>query len=187
MAENVEQVEGLQICKPLTEKSIARDRLWQSIRALRSFTVIDLAADASTSHRNAWRYLSEFRRAGFVRVARRGAKGRRAVFALAMDARATAPGEETGRTVTARARLWRSARILQTFTIADLTVTADAGHRNARRYLRALRKAGIVRVIRRGVRGSRGMYALANDIGPMAPRRHRNGSLAEAFRSGGHE
>lgn len=71
-----------------------------------------------------------------------------------------------------RARLWRAMRILRTFTVAELSATAEVSPNSARKYVRALAHAGYLRVAtpyRQGAVGGHASYLLIRDTGPHAP------------------
>ncbi|MHB8382725.1 MAG: hypothetical protein ACYDC3_10375 [Candidatus Binataceae bacterium] len=74
---------------------------------------------------------------------------------------------------TARARIWRAARILRRFTLAELATVAMAGQTNCFRYIAGLRGQGIIRVVftRRNGSHSDGptIFELVQDRGPLPP------------------
>jgi len=64
-------------------------------------------------------------------------------------------------------------RILRRFSAPEIISTAESTHTNVMKYLRGLRKAGIVRVAREKINGAKGghaIYQLVRDLGPIAPR-----------------
>lgn len=80
----------------------------------------------------------------------------------------------------ARARIWQSMRILRAFDLPTLCATAEAQHDNAKRYVRALARAGVIRVARpkqNGVKGGQTLYRLPLDLGPHAPRVQNDGRV----------
>lgn len=83
------------------------------------------------------------------------------------------------RTPRARDRAWQSMRILRQFSVPDLVATAEIGRDNAHKYVRGLRRAGYLRVVREkreGVTGGHEAYMLVRDTGPKAPRLQTDGN-----------
>ncbi|WP_435100791.1 hypothetical protein [Arhodomonas sp. AD133] len=80
----------------------------------------------------------------------------------------------------ARARLWQSMRVLRVFDTPSLCATAEAGADNAKRYVRALERVGVVRLQRprqSGVKGGHAVHRLIRDLGPHAPRVQTDGRV----------
>lgn len=75
-------------------------------------------------------------------------------------ARKIAPRLKEG---TALDRMWSIIRARVNFTVQDLIVLAEVGRENARSFVKALRRAGIVRNV--GYRD----WALIKDVGPRRP------------------
>lgn len=76
-------------------------------------------------------------------------------------------------------------RILRTFTVPDLTATADASETNTVKYVRGLYRAGYLRCVRQkdsGRRGGHPVYRLVRDTGPLAPRLQRDGTTYDPNR-----
>ncbi|HUY26173.1 MAG TPA: hypothetical protein VMV27_02030 [Candidatus Binataceae bacterium] len=71
---------------------------------------------------------------------------------------------------TARFRIWRSMRILRSFTIPQLVATSDATKKNATSYVSGLARNGYLRVTRTKKPGAPGVYMLARNTGPNPPR-----------------
>ena len=83
----------------------------------------------------------------------------------------------------ARQKMWRSMRILRRFTAAEIEATAEAGTSNVQRYVKALLRAGFLRIARpkrEGVKGGHPVYQLARDSGPKPPRVRVDGSVYDA-------
>lgn len=80
----------------------------------------------------------------------------------------------------ARARAWNSMRILRSFTLADLMRTAEIREENADHFIRAIRRAGFIRVEKPN-RGSRTatVYRIVRDTGPLAPIPWKNGEVLD--------
>ena len=72
----------------------ARDRAWQSMRILRTFTQPDLAATAEIGMANVKKYVNGLVKSGYLRVVRErdsGRKGGHAVYRLVRDTGPKAP------------------------------------------------------------------------------------------------
>ena len=86
----------------------------------------------------------------------------------------------------ARFRIWRSMRISKRFTLAELAASADASYANVLQFIRALRKAGYVKLVRKAIPAhrteGRAVFLLADDSGPIPPRFRRDGSVFDANR-----
>ncbi len=73
-----------------------------------------------------------------------------------------------------RRNIWRSMRILRTFTIADLCRTAGARRENVRKFVKRLEIHGYVVQQGEFISGRPGVYRglrLVKDIGPQYPTR----------------
>ncbi len=68
-----------------------RDRIWQSMRVLRRFTLPDLVATTGASRENAKKYVRGLVRAGYLRCLSPYARGRKGGHAVWMLARDTGP------------------------------------------------------------------------------------------------
>lgn len=76
----------------------ARDRIWQSMRILRRFTLPDLCATAESGHANAKKYVIGLERSGYLRriqERRSGYKGAYVVWMLTRDTGPQAPRLQT--------------------------------------------------------------------------------------------
>ena len=76
-------------------------------------------------------------------------------------------------------RVWTSMRVMRRFTTGDLITTAEAGETAVQKYVKALHQAGYLRLQTARVSGrpgSRDIWALVRDTGPLAPIRRRDGS-----------
>jgi len=74
-------------------------------------------------------------------------------------------------------RVWQSMRIMRRFTSADLMTTSEAGETAVHKYVAALAAAGYLRLaVARvsGRPGSRDVWLLVRDSGPLAPIRRRD-------------
>ena len=73
---------------------VARDRVWQSMRILRSFTQPDLVATADISTSNVKKYVSGLLKSGYLKVQHErdsGRKGGHAVYRIVRDTGPKAP------------------------------------------------------------------------------------------------
>lgn len=89
----------------------------------------------------------------------------------------TVQAYSTTSTAPALQRVWQSMRIMRRFTIGDLMTTSEAGKTAVEKYVAALRKAGYLRLVHNRVNGragSRDVFALARDTGPLAPIRRKD-------------
>lgn len=77
-------------------------------------------------------------------------------------------------------QVWQSMRIMRArFTTGDLLTTADTSISAVHKYCRALGRAGFLRLVQARVSGrpgSRDVWALVRDTGPLAPIRREDGS-----------
>lgn len=76
-------------------------------------------------------------------------------------------------------RVWQSMRVMRRFTTADLQTTAEAGETAVLKFTRALHQAGFLRLdkpIVSGRPGSRNVWLLVRDSGPLPPIRREDGS-----------
>lgn len=75
-----------------------------------------------------------------------------------------------------RERIWRSMRILRTFTRGDLMAVSQSSRGVTWRFLQALVKHGYLRPMRAG-REHKMVYTLILDTGPVPPRPFADGTL----------
>ena len=76
-------------------------------------------------------------------------------------------------------RVWQSMRVMRRFTTADLQTTAEAGETAVLKFTRALHLTGYLRLDRpvvSGRAGSRNVWVLRRDSGPLPPIRREDGS-----------
>ena len=74
-------------------------------------------------------------------------------------------------------RVWQSMRVMRRFSSGDLIATAETGDTVVHKYVRALASAGYLRLAKARVSGrpgSRDIWTLARDSGPLAPIRQRS-------------
>jgi hypothetical protein len=75
--------------------------------------------------------------------------------------------------------IWQAMRVMRRFTTADLLMTTDMGESAVLKYCRGLAQAGYLRLAQprvSGRAGSRDVWQLVRDTGPLAPIRRWDGS-----------
>jgi len=80
----------------------------------------------------------------------------------------------------ARARAWTSMRILRNFTVPQLQMTAAISEANIFVYVRCLVRAGYLRIVKErelNRPGSRSVYQLVRNTGPLQPIPQRSGEV----------
>lgn len=84
---------------------------------------------------------------------------------------------------TARARIWRAARVLRRFTIRELAEVASATRANAFDYVAGLERVGLIAVAFRPRNGSHWdgptIYILVRDCGPLPPVARESGGILD--------
>lgn len=70
---------------------VARDRAWQSMRILRTFTQADLVATAEISRQNAKKYVSGLVRSGYLMITKQNESGKTGSFTSYRLVRNTGP------------------------------------------------------------------------------------------------
>lgn len=151
-----------------------RDCVWKAIRKRREFTRADLEACKAATPRAITDYLTGLARAGYIEP--RGDDG----FALVKDVGVEAPMVRwNGRTVDEhrmREQLWRTAKILGEFTVAELIVHASTDELRvrasfAKHYARALLHGGYIVPVIRGTASSTTRFRLLSSryTGPKPP------------------
>ena len=76
-------------------------------------------------------------------------------------------------------RVWQAMRVLRRFSTAELMMTTDASESAVMKYVRALARAGYLQCAKprcSGRAGSRDVWQLTRDSGPLAPIRRWDGS-----------
>lgn len=159
-----------------------RPRIWRALRRAGEATVADLAKAAKASTAVTLGYLRALMAAGHADRHGLGRPGEPFVYrpdprapeappALREDKRSAAIGDRQD-------RMWRSMKMLTTFSAQDLAITASlpgkpVSRQVAQHYLRWLLKAGYLAVPvapKGGRRGRAGLYRLVRNTGPKAPR-----------------
>ena len=76
-------------------------------------------------------------------------------------------------------RAWQSMRVMRRFTTHDVMTTAEIGESALQKYVRSLHGAGFLKLVTprvSGRPGSRDMWMLVRDSGPLAPIRRKDGT-----------
>jgi len=76
-------------------------------------------------------------------------------------------------------KVWQAMRVFRRFTTADLLMTVEVGESAVMKYCRALARAGYLQCARprtSGRAGSRDVWQLVRDSGPLAPIRRWDGN-----------
>lgn len=79
-----------------------------------------------------------------------------------------------------RAKAWQAMRIMRRFTSPQIQTTSGISESNANHYLRALQRAGFIRVITQNESGKPGsftLYQIARNSGPLHPIVWGNGQM----------
>lgn len=74
---------------------------------------------------------------------------------------------------------WQAMRVMRRFTSADILVTAAVGESALHKYLQLLGRTGYIRLAQprvSGRPGSRHVWAMVRDTGPVAPIRRKDGT-----------
>lgn len=96
---------------------------------------------------------------------------------------ARTPGlhKRTQNTSPAKDKLWQSMRIMRSgFSSPELATVSEVSAKNTAEYVRALRKAGFLRLTVKHVHGQAGSadrFALVRNTGPLSPIKHRHGGV----------
>ena len=78
---------------------------------------------------------------------------------------------------TPRDDMWRSMRVMRTFTIRDVSATAEVSYTAAQKYVSALGRAGYLRRLGRKAGGRDLYWQLVRETGPRGPVRRRDGRV----------
>lgn len=163
-----------------------RPAVWDALRRLKGGTVAELSKASGAPQRTVRGFLQTLEFAGFVM--RSGAAGpldgmryqvARELPALMPDLRPDGTlAPETG-----RARMWRTMKMLSTFTAKDVAIAASlpgatVALAEARKYAVTLSRAGYLATIKPGTpHGGLATYRLVKNTGPQAPQIQRRATL----------
>lgn len=157
-----------------------RERIWAAIRALKRFTRLDLALKTGLTRRGSaiGDYLKGLERAGFIRVVGEKKRGVSNQYELARDTGVEAPRvSNTGGVLppSGRSRMWKTMRILKTFTARELASAASLADApialsEAEYYCLWLSRGGYLRGSGSGAPANRRWtFVPAMNTGPKAP------------------
>jgi len=161
-----------------------RDVIWSAIRKLRTgFSIMDIERTTRINESTIRTYVQGLTKAGYLeRLNAEPVGGRypRAAWNLIRDVGIDAPRvTRTGKAVSqglGRENMWRTMRILNSFTVVELCATASTDTvtvdiMDAQHYCKYLQRAGYLRVVTPGHSGKRRRYALlkARYSGPKPP------------------
>ncbi len=136
-----------------------RQAIWDAIRGLVTFTIIDLYYRTRLAKDSIREYLNGLHKAGYLEQTDPGDNRTPATWQLLRDIGLEAPRvRKDGSQVTAgrgREQMWRTMRILGEFSGRDLAVNASTegcqiAEQEARTYCRFLEKAGYLAISRKG-------------------------------------
>lgn len=162
-----------------------RDVIWAAIRKLRTFSTLELEGATRVKEATIRTYVMGLERAGYL-LRIDSAPGRvpgaysAARWELVHDVGVEAPRvTREGKPVTqgsAREQMWRTMRILGTFTYRDLAIQASTestsvDEEDAKSYCRYLKHAGYLQLVQRGAPGRLNVYRFINArySGPRPP------------------
>lgn len=166
----------------LIELPKGEDAMWMMIRKLGaqgSFAACDVATFTDCRTNVALAYMIRLEKAGFIRRSpegRRKVRSRPQLFELARDAvftpRVLRDGTEKPELLIQT--LWRSMRMLKTFTVQELADIVEEAGREAnvpsiRSYVCALASAGVLEVAKASKQRGWHSYRLVRSVGPKAP------------------
>lgn len=158
---------------------------WRALRRLGApATFEEILAASGAGDRALYCRLFRWRRSGYV-VKSEARPARYLLSTAAPDApeppQVSPKGEVRERRRTARERLWATMRILKTFDVPVLMITAEAKRRSCEDFINFLARAGYVRTLNHPVTPSRtepgklvhartwSTYQLVRNTGPKAP------------------
>lgn len=165
-------------------ENLGFEAIWQSIRALKTFSRTDLVLDVAK--RSSWSvndwtvksYIQRLEKAGYLKVIRTDETGKY-IYQLETDCGAEAPRLRKDGTRCSQGRkqenLWRSMRMLKDFTHKELAITASAdgvsiSEQTVKDFIKDLRTAGYIRTTSAGCKATGlASYRLVQDTGPKPP------------------
>ena len=158
-----------------------REPVWSAIRKLRNFTLTELwdAVEREINRDTIKSYLRGLVAGGYVETSK-APPGRAKFYALVRDVGVEAPRvRQDGSEVTqgaGQANMWRSMRLLGTFSPKDLAIAATTrktavSEVEAKHYCKHLRKAGYLSLLSAGKPTSQAVYRFVKlrYSGPKAP------------------
>ncbi len=174
------------------DKVTGRQAVWQAVRRLKRFTLVDLWHETKEERATVRTYLTALKRGGYV-----GTVGKRApkttaigirsharfqeqVYKLARDVGIEAPRLKRDGTPStqgaAREQMWRTMKLIGDFTFRDLAVAAateatPVSEVDARDYVKHLYRAGYLQIVTPATPRSLAAYRFirVKNTGPRAP------------------
>ena len=163
-----------------------RPAIWAALRSLGGGTVADLHKASGAPKRTISSFLQALIFAGVIRRADgagpQGGARYEATGPLPVEMPAIRP-DGTVAPENGRARMWRTMKMLRTFSARDLAVAASLPGApvelvDARDYTATLARAGYLAVLKQGTpRGGLAVYRLAKNTGPQPPQIQRKATL----------
>jgi hypothetical protein len=157
----------------------SREAVWAAIRRLQAFTVRELNMETNMNVKSVRDYVTGLAAAGYLEKAGAESTGAANVgntairWKLVRDIGVDAPRVRKDGTMVIQGRgrqqMWRTMRIIGTFSVLDLAVTASTedcliAEATAEEYIKFLRLAGYLKKVKGGYRLLPGRYT-----GPKAP------------------
>lgn len=178
--------------RPVHVETLKRARIprghqgfWNVIRELRTFTITELDGRSNVRRDTVRDFVKRLERAGVIEVVREetsSARGgsERKVYRLVKDLGPEAPKVRRDGTImpagSSRENMWRTMKRLGAFTARELAVAAatethPVDPEDAKSYLRYLRLAGYVNLVRESDPHRQARYAfnMMKDTGPLPP------------------
>jgi hypothetical protein len=162
---------------PAHQARPGRPEIWAALRALNSATGEEIRKTAAAQWATAEDYLLSLVAAGIVIITSLGQRRRDHVFALVQDTGAEAPRVRKDGTLvppTKTEALWRSIKMLGSFTYAELAAAAGSEGLQARDYCQHLARAGYL-LVTETKHPNPTLYRLApgKNTGPLPPQIQR--------------
>lgn len=156
-----------------------RERLWDAVRALRTFTLWDVLHQAkpTVKRETARTYVQLLVRAGYVQPGEPVPVGAEQTYTLVKDAFDAPRLDKSGQAVTqgmALLAMWRAMKALKEFDYHDIARAASVGAvqvkpATAQSYINQLARASYLRTVRESKPGTPARYRLVRDTGAQAP------------------
>lgn len=174
------------------DKVTGRQAVWQAVRRLKRFTLVDLWHETKEERATVRTYLTALERGGYVATVdmqapkataigiRSPALFKAQVYKLARDVGIEAPRLKRDGTPStqgsAREQMWRTMKLLGDFTFRDLTVAATTeaspvSELDAKDYVKHLFRAGYLSLVTASTPRALATYRFvrARNTGPRAP------------------
>jgi len=155
-----------------------RQAVWEAVRELRKFTLAEVAEASGENEGTVRSYVKNLVAGGYLNRSAPNGPFVAVRYELARDDGVEAPRlRRDGGPVLqglAREQMWRTMKMLRSFTALDLAVAASTesvpvAEDDAKNYVRHLARAGYLAELRPGSPGRPGLHRLAVDTGPRPP------------------